>query len=96
MHIGILITNTDHSPFAQVRPSDGEKINAILQPLRPDWTVTAVDVQAGIFPKSIYDFDGYVISGSPASVNDNGAWIAKLLDFIRALDLHKVPTCRYR
>lgn len=92
MHIGILVTNTDESDFAKARPKDGEKFRALLQPLRPEWIFSAIQVKDGVFPKSIHDFDGYVITGSPASANGPEAWIEKLMEFIRALDVAKIPT----
>ncbi len=92
MHIGILVTNTDDSEFAKNHPRDGEKFGALLQPLRPEWKFTAVEVKDGEFPANLRDFDGYVITGSPASANGDAPWIAKLMDFIREIDAHKVPT----
>jgi GMP synthase-like glutamine amidotransferase len=92
MHIGILVTNTDDSEFAKRWPRDGEKFRALLQPLRPDWTFTAIHVKDGEFPKSVNEFDGYVIGGSPASANGDETWIATLMDFIRKLDVAKIPT----
>ena len=92
MHIGILVTNTDESVFAKNHPKDGEKFRALLQPLRPDWRFTAVQVKDGEFPGAVDGFDGYVITGSPASANGNEAWIDRLFDFIRELDASKIPT----
>jgi GMP synthase-like glutamine amidotransferase len=92
MHIGILVTNTDSSEFAKRRPSDGEKFKTLLQPLRPDWDITALQVKDGEFPKSVHDFDGYVIGGSPASANGGEAWINTLMSFIRELDAEAIPT----
>ena len=92
MHIGILVTNTDRSDFAKARPTDGEKFRALLQPLRPDWQFTAVLVRDGEFPKTIHDFDGYVITGSPASANGSEAWIEELMGFIRELEVARIPT----
>lgn len=92
MHIGILVTNTDDSEFAKNQPRDGEKFRALLQPLRPNWKFTAIQVKDGEFPVSIRDFDGYVITGSPASANGEAPWITKLMDFIREIDTNKVPT----
>ena len=76
MHIGILVTNTDRSDFAKARASDGAKFTTLLQPLRPDWQFTPVQVVDEMFPKSPSEFDGYVIGGSPASVNGQEPWIA--------------------
>jgi GMP synthase-like glutamine amidotransferase len=92
MHIAILVTNTDESAFANRHPKDGEKFRALLQPFAPDWTFTAVQVKDGEFPESADQFDGYVITGSPASANGRDAWIEKLMMFIREIDAQKIPT----
>jgi GMP synthase-like glutamine amidotransferase len=92
MRIGILVTNTDRSEFAKERPSDGEKFATLLKQVRPDWTYVPVEVKDGEFPKHVFDFDGYVIGGSPSSANDNDTWIKQLLEFIREVDEAKVPT----
>ena len=92
MHIGILVANTDHSDFAKARPGDGEKFRALLQPLRPSWTFTAVQVEAGEFPNTVNSFDGYIITGSPASANGTEAWVEKLMGCIRELNANKIPT----
>jgi GMP synthase-like glutamine amidotransferase len=92
MRIAILVTNTDDSEFAHARPLDGEKFQLLLQPLRPDWSFTPVLVKDGVFPKTIHAFDGYVITGSPASANGSEAWISELMTFIQALNTAKIPT----
>jgi GMP synthase-like glutamine amidotransferase len=92
MHIGILVTNTDESEFAQRHPKDGEKFRALLQPFAQDWVFTAVQVKDGEFPTSVDQYDGYVIGGSPASANGDAPWIVRLMEFIRALDTQKTPT----
>jgi GMP synthase-like glutamine amidotransferase len=92
MHIGILVTNTDDSEFAKKHPRDGEKFRTLLQPLRPSWKFTAIQVKDGEFPTNVDDFDGYVITGSPASANGNAPWIFKLMNFICKIDEQKVPT----
>ena len=92
MHIGILITNTDDSEFAHRHPLDPEKFRALLQPLRPGWAFDAVWVKDGVFPDNVGDFDGYVITGSPASANGDEPWIARLLTFIREIDAARLPT----
>lgn len=92
MHIGILVTNTDRSDFAKARASDGEKFTTLLHPLRTDWQFTPVQVVDGEFPKSVSDFDGYVIGGSPASVNEAEPWIETLFDFIREINRKAIPT----
>ncbi len=41
------------------------------------------DVEHGEFPESVNDYDGFVISGGPASVNDQDPWVLRLLETVR-------------
>jgi GMP synthase-like glutamine amidotransferase len=92
LHIAVLLTNNDTSAFAAHFPNDGQKVVQLLQPLRPDWTYEVVPVKDGVLPASPEAFDGYVITGSPASVNDDSLpWVGPLLDFIRAVDAARQP-----
>ncbi len=86
MHIGILVTNTDESSFAQQHPKDGDKFRALLSPLRPNWEFSVFSVKDGIFPEDISAIDGLIVTGSPASVNDSAPWIERLMDLI--IDAH--------
>ena len=86
LRLAILLTNNDTSAFASHFPNDGEKVVQLLQPLRPNWSYEVVPVKDGVLPASPEAYDGYIITGSPASVNDDGlAWLGPLLDFIRAV-----------
>lgn len=90
--IAILLTNGDTSQFASVFPDDGHKVVQLLQPLRNGWSFEVVPVKDDIFPASPDAFDGYVITGSPASVNDGGQpWLERLLAFIRDLNAVRKP-----
>jgi len=92
LRIAVLLTNNDISAFAAHFPNDGQKVLQLLQPLRPDWSFEVVSVKDGMLPASPADFDGYVITGSPASVNDDSLpWVGPLLDFIRAVDEARLP-----
>jgi GMP synthase-like glutamine amidotransferase len=91
MHIAILMTNTDESAFAQAHPRDGEKFRLLLSPLRPDWRFSVFSVKDGIFPDSLAGIDGVIITGSPASVHDGDAWIARLLGLIGQIVAEGVP-----
>ena len=85
MHIAVLMANTDESAFAQAHPRDGEKFRAMLQGCRADWRGTVFSVEGGEVPPHDARFDGWLITGSPASVNDDSAWIGRLLALIRRL-----------
>ncbi len=90
MKIAILLTSNDTSEFARRFPNDGEKFIAMLSPLSPDWTFKVYAVMDDIFPEDPDDYDGFVITGSPASVHDGHPWIERLLQLIRELhEMHK-------
>ena len=48
------------------------------------------DVRRGCYPGRIEDCDGYLITGSRASVYDDEPWILRLKDFVR--ELHEART----
>jgi GMP synthase-like glutamine amidotransferase len=91
MHIAILVTNTDESAFAQRHPKDGEKFARLLSGNRPDWQVSEFLVKDGEFPPQDARFDGWIITGSPASVQDPEPWIQRLFGLIRELDAQRAP-----
>jgi len=91
--IGILLTSDDRSEFARRFPDDGQKFKTLLQPLAPAWEFTVVPTMEDVLPGTLAAFDGYVITGSPASVRDRKKrWIARLLDFIQGLHRERRPT----
>jgi hypothetical protein len=73
--IGIPVTNTDRSAFAQRQPDDGKKFAVLMQHVRPNWAYRVFDCTAGAFPGEPRACDGYIVGGSPASVNDADPWI---------------------
>lgn len=92
LHIAVLLTNDDSSAFAARFPNDGLKVVQLLQPLRPSWTFEVVPVKDGVLPAGPQAFDGYVITGSPASVNnDSLPWVGALLAFIREVHAARQP-----
>lgn len=91
MHIAVLMANTDDSAFAQAHPDDGAKFRALLQGCRPDWRVTVFSVKDGDFPPKAARFDGWLITGSPASVNEETDWVVRLLALIRRLVAEEQP-----
>ncbi|NDW51801.1 type 1 glutamine amidotransferase [Aliiroseovarius sp. PrR006] len=91
MRIAILMTNTDESSFADQHPKDGEKWTALLSHQRPNWDYVAFSVKDGDFPQELEVFDGFVITGSPASVHDTDAWVDQLSELIRTLHIQQRP-----
>ena len=78
MHLAILVTNTDESAFADRHTKDGEKFTALIHEVRPDWKLSVFEVKDGEFPEDAANFDGLIVTGSPASVHDEAAWIDRL------------------
>lgn len=91
MHLAVLMTNTDESEFAQKHPKDGEKFTNLINSVRPDWTFDVYAVKDGVFPEDITAFDGIIVTGSPASVNDPDPWVADLICQIRTAFDSGVP-----
>lgn len=91
MHIAILMANTDESEFAARHPKDGEKFINLLRPLRRDWRFSVVPVKDGVFPDDPAAFDGFLITGSPASVHDQAPWVDRLMALIRDLHARRAP-----
>jgi GMP synthase-like glutamine amidotransferase len=91
MHIAILMTNTDDSAFAQSWPKDGEKFSALIGRLRPDWQFSVFSVKDGHFPADLAAFDGFIITGSPASVHDDQPWVQQLMAQIRDIAARQTP-----
>lgn len=90
MRLAILMTNTDESSFAQAHPKDGQKFSELLWRVRPNWSFDVFSVKDGVFPKTL-DYDGLIITGSPASVHDGADWIAQLENLVRDAVERKIP-----
>lgn len=91
--LAVLLTNDDDAAFARAFVDDAHKVIALLSPLRPAWRFVVVAAKDGMLPPSVQAYDAYVITGSPASVNNPALpWLAPLLDFIRQLHAARKPT----
>ena len=91
MHIALLDANTDDSAFAARQPSEVAKFAALLAPAAPDMHLQEFRVAEGHFPDAPGAYDGLMVSGSPASVNDADAWVGRLKALIRQAVGEGVP-----
>jgi GMP synthase-like glutamine amidotransferase len=91
MHIAVLDANTDTSAFARCHPSETDKFAALLGAIRPDWRFSEVKVTKDLLPAVVAEYDGYIVSGSPASVHDPDPWIGSLIAFIKTVAVGNVP-----
>lgn len=91
MRLAILITNTDDSAFARARPDDGEKFTQLIQEVRPHWNCVPFWVCRGQFPQDAMAFDGILITGSPASTQEEAPWMLRLEDLIHEIIAARLP-----
>lgn len=92
MRIAVLNNNTIDSDFSRRFPDDGQKVVAGLQPLRPQWSFDVWQARAGLMPGSPEGYDGFVLTGSVSSVNDEVPWVLQLAGLVRQLHAQRLPT----
>ena len=87
MKLAILETGT---PPGDLEQRFGDYPAMLEGLLGDEFEIEAFDVRAGELPRDPSAFDGYVITGSPAGVYENLAWIPPLLEFIRSARSRKM------
>ena len=85
MKIAILDTVPEEFWHHDNGVTDGEKFVYMLSPWLPDVDLAVYYVAESQFPPQEEKFDGYLITGSPISVNDDFGWISQLEDLVRQL-----------
>lgn len=83
MKLAILSTNVGSEAVYSRHESESEQIAACLGAVRPDWRFESFKVYEDAYPDNPEEFDGMLITGSPASVNDTYPLIEKFLDYLR-------------
>ena len=89
--LAILTTFEGDLPFTARHPDDGAKVSAGLAPHLPGWAFDTWRVSAGEWPTDPAAYAGFVVTGSPASVNDDSPWIRQLEDLLRQLHVQRRP-----
>ena len=82
MKLGILDTVPRDYWSTDLGITESEKFINFLQPVMTDATLDQFFVAEGEWPE-LDDYDAYLITGSPCSVNDEHPWIKKLHRFVR-------------
>jgi len=62
-----------------------------LSPALPEAEISSVSLISGEALPSADSFDGYIITGSRYSVNDDLPWIPPLREFVKTLAAHSIP-----
>ncbi len=66
--------------------SDSQKFIDLLAPLNASASFEVFYVTENKFPQSLNQYDGILLTGSPASVHDDYDWVTRLSDLIRQAD----------
>ena len=91
MYLGILQCDSVLPQFQEEHSDYPEMIGALLSSQNAGVRFTTFDVVNDEFPGDIDDCEGYVITGSKASVYDRSPWIRPLEDYIRRLHNARKP-----
>lgn len=86
MHIGILQADRiDPEQLARFGDYPAMFMNTLQGRMDQEATFEFFDVRRQCYPRSVEDCDGYLITGSRASVYDQDPWIARLIGFVGEL-----------
>jgi GMP synthase-like glutamine amidotransferase len=92
IRLGILQVNHDKSEtIGDHFPDDSHRFRDLFDQLQQRFTYRVYMTIGGELPQDLDEQDAYLITGSPLSVNEDHAWLAKLFDFVRACDAAKKP-----
>ncbi len=89
MRVGLLQCDHVRDEYQSISGDYNDMFGALLE--GSDWTLVFYDAPAGQLPADPHECDGYVISGSAASVYDDEAWIRDLEEFVRQSTSEQVP-----
>jgi len=89
--LAILTTFEGELPFVARHPDDGAKVAAGLAPHLLGWAFDTWRVSEGQWPADPTAYAGFVVTGSPASVNDDSPWIRQLEALVRLLHAQHMP-----
>ena len=85
MNIGILNADHVHPNLAPIHGEYPAMFRALFERVSDKINIASYDVLEGHYPNHIHEMDGYVITGSKASVYDEEPWIETLGHFVQAL-----------
>ena len=83
MHVGLLACDEVDERFREIACGYQQMLERLLSPHIPGLRVTRFDVQALNLPADAGTCDGWITTGSRASVYDDAAWIGAVEAFVR-------------
>jgi len=90
MKIGILQTDSVRPELIDQFGDYPDMFRSLFKTVDPELSFETYDVQHNEYPDSLHDCDGYVTTGSKASVYDKEDWIKTLSDYIIYLNEHNI------
>jgi len=84
MHIRILETGEPPEPLKSQFGDYPSMLERLLSPFSPRFSFSATAMHKGARAPSLAEFDGLLITGSPAGVYEDHAWIAPCEELVRA------------
>ena len=91
MRIAILDTVPKEYWHHDLGITDGQKFVDFLAPEMPETTFDVFYTAENSFPPQPNSFDGFLITGSPCSVNDNTSWMQQLASQVKKIVAEDKP-----
>ena len=91
MRIGLLECDHVRERYLPIAGDYADMFTAMVGLADPAAEVVGYDARAGVLPQRPEECDGWLLTGSSASVFDDEPWIEPLADFVRAVHDHRVP-----
>lgn len=85
MHVALLQCDSVRERFLHIEGDFPEMYERLLAADNTDVKITTFDVRAGKLPDLNNEYDGFICTGSRASVYENEDWITELKSYVRLL-----------
>jgi len=91
VRIGLLECDHVSERYAPIAGDYDDMFTAMVAEIDPDAEVVAYDARNGVLPSRPDECDGWLCTGSSASVYDGDPWIEALAAFVRDVHAARVP-----
>lgn len=85
LKLGILDCDNVHEDLRKEYVSYSHMFQTLFMRVAPNVSFISYSVIDGVYPESLDECDGYIITGSKSSVYDNDEWLSHLSHYVRAL-----------
>ena len=92
MKLGLLTADSIHPDLVGTYGEYIDMFGRLIAPVSPETQLINYNIHLGEYPEDLDEVEGYLISGSSASVYEDKAWIRRLGEFVKILVQRKKPT----